>query len=34
LHRGNMMRKLDLHSPIDLIRYALNRGLIPKQRSG
>jgi DNA-binding NarL/FixJ family response regulator len=33
MHRGNMMRKLDLHSQIDLIRYALNRGLIPEQRS-
>ncbi len=27
-HRANMMRKLDLHSQTDLIRYALRRGII------
>jgi two-component system response regulator NreC len=28
-HRANMMRKLDLSSQTDLIRYALRRGIIP-----
>ncbi len=28
-HRANMMRKLDLHTQTDLIRYALRRGIIP-----
>lgn len=28
-HRANMMRKLDLRSHADLIRYALRRGIIP-----
>jgi len=28
LHRGTMMRKLDLHSQIDLVKYALKKGLI------
>jgi len=28
-HRSNLMRKLGLHTPTDLIRYALQRGLIP-----
>lgn len=28
-HRANMMRKLNLHSQTDLIRYALQRGIIP-----
>ena len=28
-HRANMMRKLNLHSSTDLIRYALQRGIIP-----
>ena len=27
-HRANLMRKLDLHSQTDLIRYALKRGII------
>jgi DNA-binding NarL/FixJ family response regulator len=27
-HRANMMRKLDLHTQTDLIRYALQRGII------
>jgi len=27
-HRANLMRKLDLHSQVDLVRYALDRGLI------
>jgi DNA-binding NarL/FixJ family response regulator len=26
-----MMRKLDLHSQTDLIRYALKRGIIPME---
>ena len=30
-HRANMMRKLDLHSQTDLIRYALQRGIIPME---
>lgn len=29
VHRSNLMRKLDLHSRTDLIRYALRRGIIP-----
>jgi DNA-binding NarL/FixJ family response regulator len=29
MHRGNLMHKLDLHTPADLIRYALRRGIIP-----
>jgi two-component system response regulator NreC len=28
-HRANMMRKLDLRTQTDLIRYALQRGIIP-----
>ncbi|TET49304.1 MAG: response regulator transcription factor, partial [Anaerolineales bacterium] len=28
-HRANLMRKLDLHSQTDLVRYALRRGIIP-----
>jgi DNA-binding NarL/FixJ family response regulator len=28
-HRTNLMRKLDLRSQTDLIRYALKRGIIP-----
>jgi two-component system response regulator NreC len=30
-HRANMMRKLELHSQTDLIRYALKRGIIPME---
>jgi two-component system response regulator NreC len=30
-HRTNLMRKLGLRSQTDLIRYALQRGLIPLQ---
>jgi len=29
VHRANMMDKLDLHSQIDLIRYAIKRGILP-----
>jgi DNA-binding NarL/FixJ family response regulator len=29
MHRANMMKKLDLRSQTDLIRYALRRGLLP-----
>ena len=29
IHRTNMMRKLDLHSEHELIRYALRRGILP-----
>jgi two-component system response regulator NreC len=28
-HRGNMMRKLGLKNPSELVRYAVRRGLIP-----
>jgi DNA-binding NarL/FixJ family response regulator len=28
-HRNNLMRKLDLHSLADLVRYALQRGILP-----
>ena len=28
-HRANLMRKLDLHTQTDLIRFALRRGIIP-----
>jgi two-component system response regulator NreC len=28
-HRAKMMRKLNLHTKIDLIRYAQRRGIIP-----
>jgi len=30
-HRANMMRKLELRSQTDLIRYALKRGIIPME---
>jgi two-component system response regulator NreC len=30
-HRANMMRKLDLHTQTDLIRYALRRGILPME---
>jgi DNA-binding CsgD family transcriptional regulator len=30
-HRTNLMRKLGLRTQTDLIRYALQRGLIPLQ---
>lgn len=30
-HRANLMRKLDLHSQTELIRYALRRGIIPME---
>ena len=28
-HRANVMRKLDLHSTADLVRYALRNGIVP-----
>lgn len=28
-HRSNLMRKLGLHTAVDLIRYAVKRGIIP-----
>jgi DNA-binding NarL/FixJ family response regulator len=28
-HRANLLRKLDLHSQTDLIRYALRKGILP-----
>jgi DNA-binding NarL/FixJ family response regulator len=31
-HRANMMRKLALHTQADMIRYALQRGLLPMER--
>lgn len=27
-HRGNLMRKLDLHSQTDLVRYSVRRGIV------
>jgi two-component system response regulator NreC len=30
-HRANLMRKLDLHSQTDLVRYALQRGIVPME---
>jgi two-component system response regulator NreC len=27
-HRGSLMSKLDLHDRIDLVKYALRKGLI------
>jgi DNA-binding NarL/FixJ family response regulator len=33
VHRANLMRKLDLHTRTDLIRYALCRGIIPIEES-
>ncbi|HEX6290110.1 MAG TPA: LuxR C-terminal-related transcriptional regulator, partial [Herpetosiphonaceae bacterium] len=29
IHRANLMRKLNLHTQTDLIRYAIRRGVIP-----
>ena len=29
VHRANMMRKLNLHTPTELIRYALKKGILP-----
>lgn len=31
VHRANLMRKLDLHTQTDLIRYALRRGILPTE---
>lgn len=31
-HRSNLMAKLGIHSQLDLVRYALQRGLIPMGR--
>jgi DNA-binding CsgD family transcriptional regulator len=28
-HRANLMRKLDLDTQTDLVRYALRRGILP-----
>ena len=28
-HRANLMRKLDLHSQTDLVRYAIRHGILP-----
>ena len=28
-HRANLMRKLDLHSQTDLVRYAIRHGIVP-----
>ena len=30
-HREHMMDKLDLHNRTDLVRFALQRGVIPQQ---
>jgi two-component system response regulator NreC len=32
-HRGNLMRKLRLQNPIDLVRYAIRRGMIPPDQT-
>jgi DNA-binding NarL/FixJ family response regulator len=29
VHRSNMMRKLGLHTPAELIRFALKKGILP-----
>jgi two-component system, NarL family, response regulator NreC len=29
IHRANMMRKLDIHSHTQLVRYAIDRGILP-----
>jgi two-component system, NarL family, response regulator NreC len=29
MHRANLMRKLNLHTQVDLLRYALKRGIVP-----
>ena len=31
IHRGNLMRKLGLKGQVDLIRYALRRGILPME---
>jgi DNA-binding NarL/FixJ family response regulator len=31
VHRANLMRKLDLHSQTDLVRYAIRRGIITEE---
>lgn len=31
VHRANLMRKLDLHSQTDLVRYAIRRGIIAEE---
>jgi len=31
-HRANLMHKLNLHSQTDLIRYALQRGILPLEQ--
>lgn len=31
VHRGNLMRKLDLHNQTELVRYAIRRGLITEE---
>jgi DNA-binding NarL/FixJ family response regulator len=30
VHRGNIMKKLGLGSPAELLRYAMRRGLVPE----
>jgi DNA-binding NarL/FixJ family response regulator len=32
-HRAHMMRKLGFHSQVDLVRFALERGILPKKSS-
>ncbi len=31
IHRANLMRKLGIHSQTELVRYALRRGILPKE---
>jgi len=33
IHRSNLMHKLGLRSPTDLIRYALQRGILPMEQT-
>ena len=30
-HHAHVMQKLDLHTPTDLLRYALRRGIVPME---
>ena len=33
-HRENIMRKLNLHNRVELVRYAIEKGLIPVGSGG
>jgi two-component system response regulator NreC len=32
-HRASMMKKLDLHTQTQLIRFAIQRGILPSEKS-